>query len=223
MKRKFALFFLLLALVTCPLALARPVTYRDGARVAFESHPTSQDVGFAYSVSSHAALGFEALWHAPPQGARENAFVFKWDHLWLRANHDEFQASLYSVLGLGFLYSGSGEHSESLHLRFGLNADAENRRLYAGAGFIRGVSPRLTPSDELRLRAGFAPYLAEFEQLQNWVLLQYDVESIHGEESAWVGPVLRFTYKNLLWEAGALARPANLLDRSFFFAFETVF
>ncbi len=213
----------LLSFFVCAGALARPITFRDGSRVAFETHPVIQDLDLAYSVSARAALGFEAIWHSSPQSPKETAIVARWDQLWWRANDEDFQASVYTLIGLGYLYSGSGEHNETLHFRYGLSGDAENRRFYSAASFAQGVSPRLTPSNELRFRLGFAPYLAEFDQLQSWVLLQYDVDTIHEDRTSWIGPVLRFSFKSFLWEIGSLTQPGQWQDRSYFLAFETVF
>jgi hypothetical protein len=214
-----------LASVASARALARPITYRDGFRVYFSSKEYWQEASVAYSISGRAALGFEADWHSSIGAAgtevRERSAIFRWDQLLTRYNGESFQASLGSVLGVGYLWGDS--HPDRSHIVFGLAADAESRRWTVSASTRRGVSPQLAPVDESQVRAGFSPYLAEAEQLQSWVLAQFDADTIHESTRYRVGPVLRFSYRNLLWELGALADPSQLPTRELFLAFEATF
>lgn len=50
-----------------------------------------------------------------------------------------------------------------------------------------------------RARAGIAPYLANYNQLRTWLMMQLWVENRSDHESTW-GPLLRFQHKNVYAE-----------------------
>jgi hypothetical protein len=54
------------------------------------------------------------------------------------------------------------------------------------------------PLHNTKLRLGFAPYLAEFDELSFWLIL----EDRKSTEQSSVFPILRFYYRNALWEVG---------------------
>jgi hypothetical protein len=213
------------ATLSSRLSFARPVTYRDGFRVYFSSKEYWQEASVAYSVSGKTALGYEASWHSREESSGketlERSGIFRWDQLLFRHNGEGFQASFNSMLGVGYLWGDA--HPDRSHIQFGASADAETRKWLVAASARRGVSPQLAPNDETRIRAGFSPFLAEMDQLQAWALAQFDADTFHESTRYRAGPVLRFSYRNLLWEIGALADPEDLPRRSFFLAFEATF
>ena len=51
------------------------------------------------------------------------------------------------------------------------------------------------------LRVGHAPYLAEYDELNIWLMLQY-MNHPRGLNRHMTTPIVRMFYKNVLWELG---------------------
>jgi hypothetical protein len=55
-----------------------------------------------------------------------------------------------------------------------------------------------------KLRAGFAPFLGEFEDLNVWYIVQVDRDTLSDETD--LTQMFRFYFRNTLWEIGASFR-----------------
>ena len=65
-------------------------------------------------------------------------------------------------------------------------------------------------SQDYLIRYGFAPYVAGMNELQTWMILQayyYEEQS----KEAIITPMLRFFYKNVLWELGSSTKGDSFL------------
>lgn len=127
-------------------------------------------------------------------------FAVVMQHNWLlkRWNQPTAQANLYGGLGGGYGEAGDGGGSLAGlgYARF----DYETRRIYTAldckffgsSDFTRAVS---TAS------LGFAPYKAEFDDLNTWLILKAEHVSESGEDIALI-PEVRFFWKNYFLEFG---------------------
>ena len=82
-----------------------------------------------------------------------------------------------------------------------LQIDWESRRYYLDAE-LQAVRLSSQPYNFARFRAGFAPYLADFEQLHSWFILQLERNSTLPGITT-VTPLIRLFYQNVLLEAGS--------------------
>lgn len=157
------------------------VSYSANARVS---------VGVVYLYSS--MFGMESQYAIP----RLNFLLKRW-------NGPEQQANIY-------LYGGYGVAKKGQRLQGaffgGGEADWESRSLYFSGKASTVVAASFENLTMYQTRAGVAPYQASFEELQAWVILQSQYFPRASDESFRIGPVLRFFYKNFLWELGATVR-----------------
>lgn len=179
------------------VASAHPVAF-DGAWILmnFNRGPW-HDIDALYSFKPYAAGGVSAVRN------EDNHFVFARGNLLLkRWNQADSQGNVYLSLGAGEERQGSLQASAGLGE---FMADWENRRFYV-LGKHRVL---LRESSEAwvrenvemsQLRAGFAPYLGETDQLNTWVIGQLDQGPTMERDFSML---LRFYYQNVLWEIGS--------------------
>ena len=95
-------------------------------------------------------------------------------------------------------------YKNKLLLRPQIDVDWESRKYYtalsASVDFIRGDDSSLY---QLMYRVGMAPYIGKMKELQSWVVLQMDYAQYGDEASFEVTPMMRFFYRNTLWELGS--------------------
>ena len=116
-----------------------------------------------------------------------------------RWNNVESQANIYAATGYGVEHR-NGKASGALNTE--LQADWESRKYYLDAE-LQAI--RLVPKDPvnyMRLRAGFAPYLAEFDHIQSWFIMQVERNTSFGSETT-ITPLVRLFYQNVLIEVGS--------------------
>lgn len=124
---------------------------------------------------------------------------------WLihRWNAKDSQANIY-------VYGGAGAATKDGLTKFAaegaIEADYETRKIYlSGKGTWVGADS-FDPLHVYQLRLGFAPYLAEFDDVHSWLIAQAQYFPYASEEKLRVGPVLRVFYKSVLWEMGVSAQ-----------------
>lgn len=117
-------------------------------------------------------------------------------HYW---NFDSARANIYTYGGFGANHFANDTSWAGL---VGVEADAESRRLYISGKtqtFFLKNDQRIYQS---QLRLGIAPYLSEFNELSSWLIVSVQHEPQLIRE--WiVTPMVRFYYKNVLWEMGS--------------------
>lgn len=121
-----------------------------------------------------------------------------------RWNLEDAQGNFYVFGGPGY-YSNRvlGEViDEGGFSRIGAQLDYETRRIYLNARYVeRRTFDGFDALDNLiDLAAGFAPFVADYDDLNLWLVLRY----MDGDKmkSSMVSPLVRFFYKNYLWEVG---------------------
>ena len=87
-----------------------------------------------------------------------------------------------------------------------IEADYETRQIYVSGKANAVVAKNFDTLAVYQLRAGFAPYVGDFEALHSWLIGQIQYLPFSREEPFRVGPVLRLFYRNVLWELGVTTR-----------------
>lgn len=182
-------------------SFAMSVSYQGSLGLMGWTTPSLSQYVVNYSLTPRFAPAFEYFGLRSPQGNRELYFpqlgllVNRWNELGSQAN-------IYANVGYGIDHYRD-QTSGALNLE--LQADWETRRYYLDAELQAVRLVRENPYNAVRLRAGFAPYLAEFDQLHSWFIVQFDRNSAIDSESE-ITPLVRLFYQNVLVEIGASLR-----------------
>ncbi len=127
------------------------------------------------------------------------------NHLVKRWNGDHSQANIYLLSGVGgFWADGPAKVDVEWAGKWGLQVDYETRQFYTLVSYSSWHSETVDTNYAL-YRIGFAPFLAGYNDLNVWAILQLDYNKDMRNEVQ-VTPFLRFFYKNILWEMGASFR-----------------
>ena len=145
------------------------------------------------------AVGLQVFEFSGGAGERDlGAATLAVNHLAWRSNTAESQANLYLSAGVGTLGFKDGDTLAGLSLAF--QADWETRWLHA-ALMGHGVAGDRVAQGELKTHLGFAPWLASYDAVAPWILLE--VSRVVGREAETeVAPVLVLMYKAYRLEAG---------------------
>jgi hypothetical protein len=190
------LSFTTLFLGTVPVAEAKPLSYVGGTMVMQENDETGYTLSIDYTFNPHFALGMYSkyeiggneFWMAGPQ---VNALIKRW-------NLPDGQGNIFSMTGAGMARQGGNTQPAAWA---GLLADYETRRVFVS------YEPRLMYAGNIeksfwqRAYVGFAPYLANYDELNTWLLLRVDHHPAKDDHFV-VTPVLRFFYKTIWLEVG---------------------
>ncbi len=93
----------------------------------------------------------------------------------------------------------------------GFEADWETRTFYTALKYYHFTSPALADFSMTQARIGISPFEAGFEHLQLWFMIQA-MTMPKVEPKVIITPMLRFFYKNVLWEFGPSTRGDWLLN-----------
>jgi len=120
---------------------------------------------------------------------------------WLvrRWNETDSQANIYVYGGVGVAHKGD---LTAPAVEGGVEMDYETRSLYFSGKAQIIAARNFNTLAVYQLRAGFAPYVGEANELHSWIIAQAQYLPYAPENSLRVGPVLRMFYKNVLWELG---------------------
>jgi hypothetical protein len=181
-------------------AFAHPVSYKDALGIMSYNSQRMNELLLTYSFSpkiavAHAYLReFESEYYIP----RVNFLVKRW-------NNSDSQGNVY-------LSGGSGKEkyeSNSYNVHLGeLVVDWENRKYYTYFEhlYLKRENDKNSLALDLdqnhsKLRLGFAPFLADYEDLNVWYIIQFERHNDEKQNEA--TQFLRFFRKNVLWEVGA--------------------
>jgi hypothetical protein len=167
-------------------AAAHPVAFEGAHQLMFGTSGDVQNLEFYRSYSARAAWGLHAM-----RFDDDDDEVFTGiQHNWLlkRWNLPSAQANIYSGIGAG-LAGEVGDGAAPAGIGF-FRADYETRRIYTA------LDAKLVESEDVSrgvfsAAVGIAPYKAEFDQLNTWLILQ--VEHVTGmEDKIDIIPKVRF-------------------------------
>ena len=165
---------------------AHPVAFEGAYQLMFGTAGDVQNLEFYRSYSARAAWGLHAMRFEDD----EDEIFAGLQHNWLlkRWNLPTAQANVYSGLGAG-LAGEVGDRAAPAGLGF-FRADYETRRIYT-AFDAKWVESTDVSRGVFSAAVGIAPYKAEFDQLNTWLIVQ--VEHVTGmEEKIEIIPKVRF-------------------------------
>ncbi len=177
-------------------AEAKPISYVKGFMVMQENDETGSTLALDYTFNPKYALG---LYAKKENGGKEFETIGpQFNYLVKRWNLPGAQGNIFSMTGAGIShYEGDNEASAWT----GILADYETRRIFTSYEARLMYAGDIEKSAWQRARVGFAPYLANYDDLNTWFMLQVDHHPAK-EDTVVVTPLVRFFYKTTLLEAG---------------------
>ncbi len=195
MRTRLKYCYFVLALVP-EIAIAHPVSFKDGYGVMPGYSKERQELELNYSLTSSSAIALNTI--KLDYEDQDLVFVLpQFNYKIFRQNEEDSQTNLYGSLGIG-----AGRYRDETEVAglAAFQADYETRRIYTllSAEHLQTEGISL---NRVRYRLGVAPYLADFEGIHTWLIAQVEFTP-ELEEELTVTPMLRFFYKNYLLEFG---------------------
>lgn len=191
-------------------AEAHPVIYKNGTMIGSQSMSMFSDNQINYSFHQKWATGLN-IWRFSKDEKNSDFSLLRLNHLLKRWNEEDSQANIYLVSGAGVTDANIEKSGTKFGYLLGVEADWETRQLFTSAKYYHFSSPQLTDIGVYQARIGYSPYLADFDKLQSWVMLQGMYLSGVNDQVV-VVPLMRFFYHNVLWEAGTSFRSEWFLN-----------
>lgn len=191
---------ILFMLVLASSAPAHPVAYEGARQWMSGMSGDAFNLEFYQSYTARTAWGIHSMVFDRP----ENEGFLAIQHNWLlkRWNLSGAQANVYAGLGAGAA-KREGASTEPAGVGY-FRADYETRRIYA-AFDTKGMASEAFKRGIFSAEAGFAPYLAEFNELNTWIILQAKHSTGMEDEFDLISK-LRFFKNNVFVELGATHR-----------------
>ncbi len=175
---------------------AKPLSYPGGVMIMQENDETGHTLSLDYTVTPKYAM---ALYAKKEEGGDDfttvgpqiNTLIKRW-------NLPDGQGNIFNMTGMGVSH---GNDDNEFSAWTGFLADYETRRIFIS------YEPRIMYAGDIdksfsqRGRVGFAPYLANYEDLNTWLMVQVDHHPMK-DDTFVVTPLVRFFYKTTLVEAG---------------------
>lgn len=190
----------ILALLTAmPLASpAHPVAYKGAWAFMAFAQPDMMDWQLLYSFERQYSLGVD-FFRDTMEGPERYFLIPRFSWLVKRWNGDSSQANIYVYGGVGAAKKGN---AYELAGEGSVEADYETREVYFSGKATVVAANNFNTLAIYQARAGFAPYLVDFDGLHSWLILQAQYLPFSPQDQVRVGPVLRLFYKSVLWEMG---------------------
>ncbi len=177
--------------------LARPVSFVGSTMGMAQVQPWAAIASIDHTFFRRVSVGVQYQWLNRTSGEL-NFSAPEVNVLLFRHNAEDWQANL-------FLTGAAGMSIEARHPFFAgygaLEADIESRRFLALASSRIFQSFSGQRDWQMLARVGFAPVVAEADQLNPWVMLQYQYMPSFATPHV-VTPVVRLLYQGFLFEAG---------------------
>jgi hypothetical protein len=190
--------YLLLASIISLASPARgkPLSYVGGTMVMQENDETGHTLSIDYTFDPRFAVGLyskyeinqDAFWMAGPQ---LNTLLKRW-------NLPGGQGNIFAMPGAGIARQGSRDEPAAW---LTLLADYETRRVFFSYEPRVVYAGNIEKSFWQRAQAGFAPYLADYDQLNTWLMIKVDHHPAKNDHFV-VTPFIRLFYKTYWLEAG---------------------
>jgi hypothetical protein len=186
----------LVLLILPAIAEAKPISYVGGTMAMQENDETGNTLSLDYTFDPHFAAG---LYAKQENGGKEfktigpqlNTLIKRW-------NMPDGQGNIFNMTGAGVSrYHGDNEFSAWT----GFLADYETRRVFTSYELRLMYAGNIEKSAWQRARVGVAPYLANYDDLNTWVMVQVDHHPAK-DDTLVVTPLVRFFYHTTLVEAG---------------------
>ncbi len=185
----------------CGVAWGRPVSFLDSTMVMATGQPMMSGLSLARTISRRFSFGLSYLWMNRRRD-RVNLLAQEVSLLAYRHNALNWQANAFATVGIGGLKSVGDIREMAL---VAVEADAESRHWYLSANSRYILSRQKFEDLQAALRAGLAPFVGEIDQINPWVVLQY--QYMHQFRNRHVlTPMLRLLYQNIALEMGTSFR-----------------
>lgn len=185
--------------MTVTPALANPVSFKGGYGVMPAYNKDWFDVQVNYSVTNRYAVGASSFYREGKTSTAEFG-IGQFNYLIKRWNELDSQANVNASLGFGGRHDSVKDGAPAMY--GALEADYETRRVYSQLSAETLQSDDNIQFSRYRARAGVAPYKADFEALNTWIVMQVDVMP-EMDDTVRVTPMVRFLYNNVVLELGA--------------------
>ncbi|WP_413287506.1 hypothetical protein [Bdellovibrio sp. HCB337] len=196
-------FWILLAIPLTLAALAaeaHPVSYKNAFGVMSYNSQDSNELLVNYSLNSRFAVAATYL-----REEKSEFYIPRLNLLVQRWNNEDSQGNFYLSAGAGAEKFDSKNYDTGL---LEVILDWESRKYYTyfeHQYFARKNenNPTLAEKDlqKSKLRLGFAPFLADYSDLNVWYIAEFNQSNTNPQIAA--TQFLRFYMKNVLWEVGA--------------------
>jgi hypothetical protein len=193
--------FTLACLAFLPTATeAKPISYVGGTMVMVENDETGHSASIDYTFTPRLAgalyvkreIGGDDFTMVGPQA---NVLVKRW-------NMPDGQGNIFSMTGGGAAVRDGTAHFAAWS---SILADYETRRIFTSYEVRLMYAQGIEKSVWQRARVGVAPYLANYDDLNTWFMVQVDHHPEKRHATA-VTPLLRLFYKTFLVEGGVSTR-----------------
>lgn len=197
------IFFMIIAMMSYEI-WAHPTSY--GGALSLMSMNTSHKRmnTIHYSPNHWSSIGVTSV-----SNDRADIYYPRVGLLAKRWNGDDYQANIYLTGGYGKANFKDQRLNEDVY-NAAIQADWEDREY-----FIEGKYNRLESDNYLddmySLRVGYAPYIAEYDELNIWFMLQH-MNHPRDVNKHMTIPMVRMFYKNVLWELGASTDGAFMIN-----------
>lgn len=177
-------------------AIAHPVIYKDGIVYWGSFAPDMNTQRVSYTFDPTYSLEVNTSWYQNVDEYRDYTLGF--NYLFKRWLNRGSQGNLYGAVHTGTYEDLKGSGSVN-HLM--LMGDWESRKYYTAAS-VMGLYYDGEEKFKYSYRAGIAPYIAGMNTLQNWLIFKFDYFE-ENNKTMQITPMMRFFYKNVLWELGS--------------------
>ncbi len=180
-------------------ALAHPVSYKGATGIMSSNNPTMNEILVTYSLNYNYAIA-----HTYIREKNSEFYIPRLNLLAKRWNNDDSQGNIYLSAGSGIEKYNSNNSNVQLAE---VIVDWESRKYYTYLEHLYMLrdnkdNPLWQERDDnhTKVRLGFAPFLADYNDLNIWFIAQ---ATKHNNESVETTQFMRFYMKNVLWEVGA--------------------
>jgi hypothetical protein len=197
----FALVVLFNSARLIPPVAAHPVFYSDGWGLMAWNNPMMTEAYFARTFSHRLAVGLRYFGYRDAKSfPSTNYYLTQISYLLKRWNNPASQANIYFSVAPGTVFS-EAHNEKAFALYSALDLDWENRRYYTLAKFKYLKGNNLQEQHSVTGRLGFAPYLAEYTELNTWIIFEAS-QKLNDPSSFDLTPLVRLFYNNFLTEIG---------------------
>lgn len=194
---KMLIGILLFGLGIAKTTSAHPVSFQGAVSLMSYNKEKDNELLLTYSFTRYLAVGLDyyKMENVEYTIPRLNFLAKRW-------NNEDSQGNVY--LSAGYGTDRSFEEIKGVTLA-SVEADWESRKYYTSVQynkFFRQNSDTVSRADyeHIKGRLGVAPYLAEFNELNTWLIVQFDKVNDKPIETT---QFIRLFYKNVLIELGA--------------------
>ncbi len=211
--RYFLLLLILSGGATRALAQARPMPFVGGTAITAQISEAEKTGFVRHSLTRSFAPGL--LWSRFSAHDSHAVEALAPHVTWLvhRNNTRTRQANFYAFGGPAFYRSQSDSFNGAW---LSAQADAESRRWYGMAKATSWWAPGHFTRREFAARAGWAPWLAGFNDLNTWLMLEAAYKPGDARTTT-LRPLVRFYTRTYLVELGSTLQGDPFLNLSFEF------